>query len=260
MLVAYIDDSGTHDQSAHCLVAGYWGGSREWRSLESEWKSVLGSEGLEDFHANEFWPRPRGGRLKPYTGWNDARHASFIDRLLTIIQNHKIYPFGCGVEVSEFKKQPEHYRKVFAGYHHNAVVKEAALKSVFLPLQVAIFQAARYCYRGVRMNFVVANDFKTAARTALCFAKLKQETEGDPAFDNLGDLTFADPRVAVPLQAADLLAYELYHFAKQRDKGKGQMRTEAVRAMVRFRNLQDFWLFDTQRFATFARNLEETRQ
>ena len=258
MLQAYMDDSGTHDESAHCLVAGYWGGSREWKSFESEWKAVLASGGIREFKGNEFWPRPGGNRIKPYVGWNNQRHAAFIDRLLTVIQKHKIYPFGCGVVVSEFKKQPEHYRRVFAGYDHSHRVKEGALKSVYLPFQVAIFQAARYCHRGVRMNFVFDDDPRIVARASACFARLKDETR-EPDVDNLGELTFADSRIAVPIQAADLLAYELYHFGKQRDKGNAQMRMEAFRALARFRDMQDFWLFDERRFATFARNLEETR-
>jgi len=254
-----MDDSGTHDEAAHCLVAGYWGGSREWKGFEREWKIVLESEGIKEFHANEFWPRFKGIRLPPYVGWSDARHAAFVDRLLTIIQKHKIFPFGCGVVVSDLRKQPEHYRKVFAGYDHKEIVKEKALKSIYLPLQVAIFQAARYCHRDVRMNFVFDDDRKTVARVSHCFAQLKKETKDNPDVDNLGELTFADSCIAVPLQAADLLAYELYHFRKQHEKGN-HMRMEAYRALARFRHLQDFWLFDDRRFETFKRNLEETRE
>jgi hypothetical protein len=97
MLTAYIDDSGTHDKSPNCVIGGYWGGVKEWSHFGAQWEQVLKSEGIEEFHAKEFWPRIDGKRIGPYKGWSDERHKSFIDRLLTIIEDRNVYPFVSGV-------------------------------------------------------------------------------------------------------------------------------------------------------------------
>lgn len=261
MLQAYMDDSGTHDGSSHCLVAGYWGGASEWKRFERAWNKAVAEEGLEEFHAKEFWPRISGKRLGKYFGWNDDRHQSFADRLLAIIGSHKIYPFACGVIASEWEKQPVRLRKVYSGLHHLAAKNDSAIKSVFLPFQVCIVRAASYCHPGVPMNFIFDEDPKIAGRASQCFLKLKQEAieDKDPILRNLGQLVFADSKKSAPLQAADLLAYEMYRYGKKRLHDRNaKMRIEGIRALIHFRSYEDFWLFDDVRFDGLNKMLEAT--
>ncbi|HEV3511963.1 MAG TPA: DUF3800 domain-containing protein [Candidatus Sulfotelmatobacter sp.] len=245
MLQAYIDDSGTHDRAHNCLVAGYWGGVKEWRYFEWQWKQVLLAEGIEEFKANEFWPRLKEKRIGPYKSWTDERHAKFINNLLTIIEQRNITPFACGFLSEEWNKLPELWQRVFSG-----AKDEAQIKPLAMPLLLSIGNAVHYCKPGKTMHFVVDYDQRISGRMAQVFTRLKQFTrERDGALNmKLGELTFADSREASPLQAADLLAYEAHRWAKA---AKGDpdfpMRREYQRAMTHAKSREDFLLFDAKR-------------
>jgi hypothetical protein len=138
-------------------------------------------------------------------------------------------------------------------------IPEDDLKSVFLPIQIAFVQAARYCKEGKRMHFVF-DDAPRTAHTAKIYATLRKEaTENDDYYRfRFGELTFADSKQAVPLQPADLLVYEAHRYCKQFIKAADRnlpMRTEYDRAITKAISKDDFWLFDAARFERLERYL-----
>jgi hypothetical protein len=263
MLQAYIDDSGSHDKAHNCLLGGYWGGVNEWRKFERKWKAVLDHFGIEEFHAKEFWPRPNGFRIGPYKRWSNDRHRSLIDNLLKVIQSSKIYPFMCGVLSAEWEKQQLFYREIFTGASRlKPNINQKHMNPLFLPFQVCVARLSQYCHPGVTMNFVVDQTSFPSAWVD-CFRGVKYEMFAeDKLRQSIGELTFADSKIALPLQAADLLAYEGHRYGKQ-SHAKGDanfpMRDEYRRALCRFRTKDDFWLFDGPRFRTLINNLEMTK-
>lgn len=253
MLRAYIDDSGTHDGSHNCVIGGYWGGVKEWSQFESRWKRVLKSEGIEEFKANEFWQRPDGKRIGPYKAWTDERHRAFIDCLLRIIEDQKIYPFVVGVLNSEWGNRSPVFKRVFSAMEGKRGLNEDDLKSMFLPVQVAFFKAAQYCKPGKRMSFIFDDDPRTSGHTANIYNNLKKQAveDNDDYRFILGSLEFEDSKIATPLQAADLLVYEAHRYCKQAIKAGNSnlpMRTEYHRALARAKSKEDFLLYDKPRF------------
>lgn len=249
MLMAYMDDSGTHDDSPNCVVAGYWGGKNEWRRFERAWNGVLHREGIEEFKANEFWPRMKGGeRLKPYQGWSDDRSRAFIIDLLKIIHSSKIYPFGCGVLGVEWEAQPLTFRELIT-----LADSPKKAKSFLVPFQRNIYRAVSYCHPGVTMYFVFDDDRKkphVKSGILRCYDAIKGgaiEDKSELAV-HLGSIEFEDSKKAAPLQAADLLAYEMHKYAKQELKGVEHMRDVYKIALLRMKSIEDFWLFDGPRF------------
>jgi hypothetical protein len=72
--------------------------------------------------------------------------------------------------------------------------------------------------------------------------------------DRLGDLTFSESIRALPLQAADLLAYEAFKYAIwAKGDRKAKVRPAYMMALQNFRSEQDFWLYDAERFANIKR-------
>ena len=258
MLQCYMDDSGSHDEAENCVFGGYWGSDRVWREFEWEWKRVLESEGIEEFHAKKFWPRFNGQRLKPYSGWNDERHRSFIDRLLSVIEDSRITPFVCGVLNADWEKVPLAYRR--AATPRLAREKNDDLRPLYLSFSVAVVKAAAYCKPGIRMHFFVDNG-PLAGRIAQRYSDLKKSAEEDRADDlrfALGQLTLADSKIATPLQAADLLAYEAHRYGKsKRGDRNAPVRSEYRRALKRMKTIQDFWMFDGPRLQEMQETLDE---
>lgn len=261
MLQCYMDDSGSHDGAQNCLLGGYWGSDRVWREFEWEWKRVLKSEGIEEFHANKFWPRITGERLEPYKGWDDKRHHSFIDRLLSVIEGSRITPFVCGVLDPEWEKVPLIYKRAATGSSFPlATGKSGDLRPLYLAFYVAVVKAAGYCKPGMRMHFFVDNSPHLAGRMAQRYSDLKKSTEEerDPLRFALGQLTLADSKTATPLQAADLLAYEAHRYGKsRRGDPKAPVRNEYRRALKRIKSIQDFWMFDGPRLLNMQAALDE---
>lgn len=261
MLQCYMDDSGTHDGAHNCVIGGYWGGVKEWQYFEYQWKAALAAEGIQEFKANEFWPRPKGERIGAYKGWTDERHRKFIDSLLSIIEARKVYPFVCGALNCDWNNVPQQLRNVFAGYapRHHTTNK---VRPEFLCFQTALLGAAKYCKEGKLMHFIL-DDSQRAAHFAECYAELKRDAveDNDNYRFKLGELTFADSKLAVPLQAADLLVYEAHRWAKKRSASGNAdepVRHEYRRALARFRTAEDFWMFDAARLLKLSKAVVAT--
>jgi len=258
VLRAYIDDSGSHDGAPHCLLAGYWGGTNEWRRFERAWNAAIRDEGVTEFHAKTFWPRIHGKRLGEFKDWTDERHRRFIERLLAIIASHKIFPFGFGVLGSDWDKQTEEYRRVFCALDHSDCPNDELLKSIYMSFNMCVLRISRYCHPGKIMNFYLDDDPKTSGRMAASFLRIKSQMKGDGSCQ-IGSLNFSDSKDAAPLQAADLLAYELYRWRKRKDERNDEtLRPEMMAALARFRTKDDFWLFDAPRFASLIKYVEAT--
>lgn len=254
MLRAYMDDSGTHQGSHNCVVAGYWGGINRWKRFERDWKAVLGGEGIEEFHAKEFWPRINGERIGPYRGWNDKRHSNFIRDLLQVIVESGVVPFGCGVLGAHWNAQPLTLRELIT-----LADRPQRAMSMLVPFQRNIYRAASYCKPGVQMEFVVDQCKMANVESGLlrCYAGIKDQARElkDYLVEALGGLSFSDSKTAVPLQAADLLAYEMHRFAKQKVRDVANMRSSYKIALLRMKSIEDFWLFDGPRFERLHRIL-----
>src|SRR5207245_2725076 len=70
VLHAYLDDSGTHDSSPICVVAGYFGTEEQWKAFDRKWRKTLDDNGQKEFHANRFWSHVRGSGVSEYRGWD----------------------------------------------------------------------------------------------------------------------------------------------------------------------------------------------
>jgi hypothetical protein len=51
-LTAYLDESGIHGDSSHCIVAGFVGSAREWNNFETKWQNVSGGVVFHGILAN----------------------------------------------------------------------------------------------------------------------------------------------------------------------------------------------------------------
>src|SRR6266849_2748605 len=66
--------------------------------------------------------------------------------------------------------------------------------------------------------------------------------------EGLGEFTVADSKKALPLQAADLLAYEAFKYVQFAKGDKNvEVRPQYALALKNFRSIEDFRLFDEER-------------
>jgi hypothetical protein len=73
ILTAYVDESGTHDDSPITVMAGYVGYSGQWRKFEKKWARQLQKFDVTHFHAKDFVKR-----TGEYKGWTVDRQIEFV--------------------------------------------------------------------------------------------------------------------------------------------------------------------------------------
>ena len=133
-------------------------------------------------------------------------------------------------------------------------------KPVFLPFQWCVVRTARYCKPGKVMHFIFDYDHQTAPDATRCYADIKRGAirDNDPNYRScLGELKFEDSKTAIPLQAADLLAYEAHRYAKKAmGNPKAPMRIEYRRALAHIKTVDDFGLFDAPRLKRLEQAIE----
>jgi hypothetical protein len=199
---SYMDDSGSHDGAPVCIIAGYFGGHRRWLRFEEQWKGVLESYGVKEFHSKIFWGRDSDGRrLKGYKEWSDSKAERYIDELLTIIeQNDRIFPFSVGVQNEEWKKQSLENKRILSGASRKYPTGKPS-KSMFLAFQRCVLRVASYCNPGIRVHYFFDDDHgKNSAWAYICYSNLKNHFRklDYATYSSMGELTMADGVYAVP--------------------------------------------------------------
>jgi hypothetical protein len=203
MMTVYFDDSGTHHQSdiavAACLVSDVM----RWESYESEWNSVLDEAGIREsgFHMAKFV-----ARRSPFDGWTEDKRDKVIKALIGTIERHVF----AGMATAVVKKVYDTYvtgrlRARLGNYHYTsavqsclAFVEEWRRSSVVLePMQYVFDRMGSGKHEIIKL-------FDDIAKREMAVA-FGIEPNG---------YAFNNKRLVVQLQAADILAWEAYRYAR----------------------------------------------
>jgi len=182
-----------------------------------QWRATLDDFGLEEFHANRFWSAAKGRNIKEYGGWDERKASRFINRLLNIIDSHRVHPFGSAVVMSDWKALPPDEHQVLTGAAYSqgkTLTPGARKKTFFLPFAHAVQKATSHCPDGQKLDFFF-DDNDSYKPNALDYYGLMTSLSG-PVTKILGRISFVDSKVTPGIQAADLLAYEINNYMKER--------------------------------------------
>lgn len=250
-LQAYLDESGHSGDSPICAIAGYFGGVNQWAKFERSWKRILEREAVAEFHAKRFWARDNDGNLvSEYKGWTKDRARRFLADLLEVIRANRVYPIAGVLVMEEWRRLTKEERRWLTGAVLRKIGEKSKLitegapnKPYFLPFHHCVIKAALYCKPGIRVHFTLDANKNIEGWAVKLFQALKEKL----CPRQLGDLVFADSRDACPLQAADLLAYEINRYAKSRTSGqRPKPRVVLMRALSSLRDMRDLALFGKQ--------------
>jgi hypothetical protein len=189
----YFDASGTEHDQPCMVVAGYLATAEQWINFENEWVPRIRREGLDYFHAADV------ARLIPDRG---RRENLYVD-LVKIISENVSRQFGCCILIRALHAIDEAKRKEW---------------------NVRAYSAAGYaCVCQVRLWFT---SWKARSLPEFIFERGESRPETGALRDLMEENGFPEPifkpkkdtiekngfltKGAVPLQAADLLAFELF--------------------------------------------------
>lgn len=204
-LVGYFDASGTHEGSNNVTLAGWVSTPEAWAHFESEWSAELANQGVPMFHMSEY-----AHKLGPFKQWTETQRRIRFARLAKLITDHTLASLAVAVPTSEFEKEFTAAARAHAGGAYGFAAN-------VLLLQAPEFIEQQLTPAGT--PFEIDYVFETGDVGRGQVEKLFRYNQMNPeqaALLHVGGLRFEDKRKFGSLQAADILAYELYqHFPRQ---------------------------------------------
>jgi Protein of unknown function (DUF3800) len=190
VLKIYMDESGTHDPSPVVTVGAYLATPREWRDWTKVWN--LRKQPIKVFHANEC-ANLRG----EFDGWGDDDRNAFVAKLLPTIAEHRMVAFVIGIRMDD-------YREVCQAYPRMGTVIGTPYNACFQWVVQDILDWLDTMSDTQRLAFFHENNEYIAE--AIATFKLTKERVDQGR--RIMSLFFGSKGDFVPLQAADILAYE----------------------------------------------------
>ncbi len=190
MLRAYFDRSELFKPEGVVAVAGYLSPAEGWIDFEKRWREVLSDCRIRCFHMTDF----EAGQGE-FLGWSKVKKLDCIKRLLGIINRTVAFGGAASVRTADYVAVPDADRKppVYAFCATQAVVQV-----------MRWIRDRRRSAAPVACVFELGDEGAGAITDALNSAK-RRYSEFDK---RLWSVSFESKMNMVPLQAADLLAYE----------------------------------------------------
>jgi hypothetical protein len=207
VLKTYMDESGTHGDSPVVTVGAYIGQPNVWRDWTKDWKRQLhkvpvSKKPIEVFHAVDC-----ANRDGEFEGWTREERTAFVIELLPIFPRHSIVGCAIGIHMKSFEE---------------AMSDHSDLREMFGTPYTACFQWVIQtilntldAYRSDHRIafFHECNDYTDEARKAFEWVQTNR-----PSGNKGITLAFGSKADYVPLQAADVLAYESNHVIRDPEK------------------------------------------
>ncbi|MGH6876343.1 MAG: DUF3800 domain-containing protein [Rhizomicrobium sp.] len=206
MFTAYIDESGT-DEASNCLgIGGLIADAEQWTAFETQWRQALADAGVKYSHMKEYaHSTGEFGKWKSKTKQFEPQRERFMRQLCYAITKTAKYTFGAIITRGDYEKfVPEDLRRgmgtpyTFLGRYCIARVGVWAQENSPKEPVKLVFERGQPS-QGLRLQHGILSANEVARKQY-----------------KLGLLTFADKYVrdnpeqsVLPLQAADIVAYEL---------------------------------------------------
>jgi hypothetical protein len=199
---AYMDETGhaADNSQQFCGMAGFLSTDENWKILKERWRTVLTRFGVDYMHMKEYGPS--AGIFKDWKG-DEPKRKAFYSELMKILRDIRAIPFGSIYSLDAYRRLSDEDRQI---------LNEPYLKSlsdcVGIPAFLLQDKPPEVTYNVV---FSEQAEFKHRAKKIYDLFKALYrigERMRYPDFENMRD--------CVPLQAADMIAYELNReFARQ---------------------------------------------
>jgi hypothetical protein len=213
LLTAYMDETGhSEDKKLHFAgMAGFVAPFKRWECFALQWQKILDDAGLkEPFHMKEF-AQFRGQFEIEWNGpENKQKREEFFGKLIATIQETKATPIGAIVSVEAFRSLTLCQQSAFKDPYYigfQLCTRGAALEAEGYspPEKVAMVYSYNEEFGTTMPNEEVRID--QAGRAEQLWYAIKKHTH----FGRwMGSYASSSPREIVQLQAADVLAYELF--------------------------------------------------
>ncbi|MCW5794016.1 MAG: DUF3800 domain-containing protein [Nitrospira sp.] len=209
MFIAYIDESGHPSDTNILTIACVVGKERKWIQLTEKWKRVLRRYRVSMFHMTEY-----ENRAGEFEGWQQDKRIAFIADLAAILKNTMTYAVAASLSVEDWKETI------------GELIQKKARKDRFryiAPYLMLFQECLQSTAESVKLSddeaiLCIADENNIAGNFVSRFCD--SLIEGRPWANKFASVEFANKREIIPLQAADMVAYEAFKYAQRWDEHK----------------------------------------
>jgi hypothetical protein len=193
MLKVFADDSGSGGDSKWFVLGGYLASAEAWIAFEPQWSAALADgRPIEYFKASE--AESRKGQFEGFSV--DERNAK-IDTLIAVIVKH-------ARQAVYVRVRQEHYDEIIKGSVPPAW--DSPYYYLFMTLMTCCTAVERQYGSGSPIRFIFDTHQTLASRSENMYSKLRNI----PQFaGSVSGVQFEDEKQFLPLQSADLLAWQV---------------------------------------------------
>ena len=201
MIRLCIDASGGGKGHRAMAVAGYFAPVKDWSKFETQWAAALVEARVEQFHATDFYSCEG-----EFNGWDldPARHAKFAKRFTAIAESKAGYGIARGIDVAAFKRV---MAPVYATVRTDRTPHCKHTQLMF-GVTTAVHEVCQLMRKRGEAVAVILEGGDGVCEVIEYHMWLKRKrvkwTENLVTMLPMG-------KDFLPLQAADLLAYEMWH-------------------------------------------------
>ena len=195
-----MDESGKYDDPNNCTVSvcGVVSSLEKWTAFEKAWKNVLDHYKISWFHMREF------AHFKgEFSGWEDYKRREFINALVDVMHKDVIGCIAATMSKYHFDGLTAQQRLAIGNDPYYLCFLACIIRSAETVLHLASEET-------VEVIFADNPNFK--GKAGEFWQRVKGQDSPESIRKRLGNITLdAEPRDVLPLQAADLVAYEINH-------------------------------------------------
>lgn len=205
---AFFDETGTAPDADLLWIAGYIAEEKTWFEFSRHWRTVLSEHGVTALHMRH----STAGRGE-FLGWDESRRKPLMEDLISVVNSSDLWGVAVGVD----KVALDALTHASDGSILLTLAGEKARDPYLWAFHDAVIEAANQVDHipGETVAFVFDRQERLQSASSRIFEALKTQ-ESWPRRSRLGSLTFEESRSRPPLQAADLLAYEVQKERKRR--------------------------------------------
>jgi hypothetical protein len=206
LILGYFDESGTHAEAAVTMIAGYVATAEVWAVISEAWASELAplsDYGINWFHTGDCLHGARGWRRVPR-----AKRDHLVERLSNILAASEVSAVWAGVNADQWDQHTSPAFKVRFPKPYDLCFHEVVRQ---------LWWWSRHNADGTPIRIVFAEQKEYQNRSIAIHEAWRRHPDVDRF---IGSLTFSSPRKLIPLQTADLLAFEANKEWEGRQYGK----------------------------------------
>jgi hypothetical protein len=232
MFTACFDTAGTEHDQPMIMTAGFISSANDWIAFDLQWRERLAVDGIAYFHMVEF-----AQSKKQFKGWRDQepRRRALLGDLLEIISKHAYRKFGCGISMPKWESMMS--KKTLDDFRINAY----SMAGMLCVALVDNWAHQEQIGNAVEIVFENGDVGKGKLQASL------SPRAPEPIFRAKKDDTEKKIVAFTPLQAADLLAYELFvgvrNYESNTRRGKPRFGLEHFHKMpgvIKYLDPKDF--------------------